>query len=88
MRKLDLTTKSALVLFLGFLLLFASVSSIIPSVQASDPQELWALIICGSEGLSFSNNTQYMYHVLTEHYNFDDAVLLSLRDFPSLWSRC
>lgn len=43
-----------------------------------DPGERWALIICGSEGGSFSNNAQYMYHVLSEHYDFDGICYLDV----------
>ena len=42
----------------------------------------WAVIVCGSKGGSFRNNTGYMYHVLSQHYNFDDIYYLS-RDIYS-----
>jgi len=73
-----LTRKKALSFLISFLLLYALVPNIITPAQASDPQQLWALIICGSTGGSFSNNTQYMYHVLSEHYEFDGIYYLDV----------
>lgn len=40
--------------------------------------KLWALIISGSTGGSFSNNTEYMYHVLSQSYNFDGIYYLDV----------
>jgi len=59
---------------LGFLvsslLLCVSFLGIVSTAQAQDPQQLWALIISGSTEATFSNDTQYMYHVLHDHYSF------------------
>lgn len=73
-----MTTKKALSFLVGFLLLCASFPSIIPTAQAQNQQQLWALIICGSTELSFSNNTQYMYHALTQNYSFNGIYYLDV----------
>lgn len=65
-------------LLLSLLLLCALISIIAPYAEASGSQELWALIICGSEGGSFSNNTQYMYHVLNDTYDFNGIYYLDV----------
>lgn len=51
------------------LLLFSSLSIVSPA-QAQGSQQLWALVISGSTGGTFSNDAQYMYHVLHDHYTF------------------
>ncbi|MDH5690545.1 MAG: hypothetical protein OEY81_03835, partial [Candidatus Bathyarchaeota archaeon] len=71
------TRKKALSFLVGFLLLCVSFPSIIPTAQAQDPQQLWALIICGSEEPgSFPEDAGYMYHVLSDHYDFDGIYYL------------
>jgi len=62
--------KSRIAITISLLLLGASFLSIVSTAQAQDPQQLWALIICGSINSTFSNDTQYMYHVLHDHYSF------------------
>jgi hypothetical protein len=62
--------------FLLILLLTLNLLNIsVVSAEDSDPIEQWALIICGSYGVqddySFSNDCQYMYHVLSEHHYYD-----------------
>ncbi len=63
------------------LLLVVSNPLIVNSAAASTSVELWALIVCGSTGMSFSHNTAYMYHALSEHYSFDGITYLSV--YPS-----
>jgi len=38
----------------------------------TDSPDFWALIICGSRDGSFPMDSAYMYHILKEHYAFDD----------------
>jgi len=71
------TTKRVLSFLISSLLL-SSFFGIISTTQAQNPQQLWALIICGSTGLSFSNNTQYMYHTLTQNYTFSGIYYLDV----------
>jgi len=44
-----------------------------PSVAATEDADYWALIVYASPGMSFQNNTDYMYHVLTSRYVFDET---------------
>jgi hypothetical protein len=68
-----------------FLLILLSTFLSITTVSAQEnPVEHWALIICGSQGPqdqhTFSNDAQYMYHVLNEHhcYDFDGIYYLDV----------
>jgi len=70
--------KKAIGFLVSSLLLCVSFIGIVSTAQAQDPQQLWALIICGSTGGSFSNNAQYMYHVLHDHYSFAGIRYLSV----------
>lgn len=72
-----MTRKKGISFLVGFLLICATFPSIIPTAQAQDPQQLWALIICGSEEPgSFPEDAGYMYHVLNDHYDFDGIYYL------------
>jgi len=64
--------------FLSLLLLCAFIPIVVPYAEAAGSQELWALIICGSADETFSNNTQYMYHVLTQNYTFNGIYYLDV----------
>jgi len=46
--------------------------------QADSSVKYYALIICGSRGGSFQNNTDYMYHLVRDHCSFDDVYYLSV----------
>jgi len=61
------------------LLIFASILNV-PTVLAEEvnPVEVWALLISGDSQATCSNDTQYMYHVLTEHYQVDGIIYLDV----------
>lgn len=63
-----------MILLLFFFVLLLTIS---PAVQAQET-DYWALIVCGSEGMSFQNNADYMYHVIRDHHAFDDVYYLSV----------
>jgi hypothetical protein len=69
-----LRTRNGISFCISLFLLCTLVPNFIIPAQASDPQEIWALIVGGSMGMSFSNNAQYMYHVLnhSDHYNLGE----------------
>ncbi len=76
--------------YLLIILIAASSISIIDSSIAESneliPADYYALIINGAGGegeygLPSRNDTQYMYHVLSEHYSFDGITYLSV--YPS-----
>ena len=71
--------KKALSFLVIFSLLSAFFPNVVPLARASN-SELWALIICGSSGGSFSTDPQYMYHTLDVHYDFDGIRYLDFYD--------
>jgi len=71
-------------LFLCLLLLCTFIPIVVPCVKAADLNDLIALIICGSAGGSFSNNTQYIYHVVGYHYGFGFRYLDVYTDRPGV----
>jgi len=64
------------------LILTASGPQIVGNGEAEESQathaRLYGLIVAGSTGGSFRNNTAYMYHVFSEHYCFDNITYLSV----------
>ena len=50
----------------------------VPRVFAANCKKLWGLVVCGSEGNMFWADTQYMYHVLHDHYTFSGLDFLSV----------
>ena len=81
---------------LAVILLFLASLPLNPVASASQPSidKLWALIVCGY--LEFQPDCQYIYDVLTEHYNFSDIAYLThspsdpRKTFPFLdknWTR-
>ncbi|HEY4674971.1 MAG TPA: dockerin type I domain-containing protein [Candidatus Bathyarchaeia archaeon] len=70
--------KSGITIAIISIMLSASFLGIVSTVQAQDPQQLWALIVCGSTEGTFSNDTQYMYHVLHDHYAFAGIYYLDV----------
>lgn len=48
--------------------------------ETPDAIDYWALIVCGDDfsGQSFSRDAGYMYHVLSEHYLFNDSTIYYL----------
>jgi len=51
---------------------------VVPIVYAENCRRYWAVIICGSQGTNFWADTQYMYHVLHDHYTFAGIDFLSV----------
>ena len=71
------------------------IPDIIPAAQASDSQDLWALVVVGSLGATFSNDAKYMNHTLTEncgiandhicYLNYSQSTKNNVRDAIRKW---
>jgi len=68
-----------MIILITFSMLTAFPVESVVAEEPPNPVRYWALIVCGTNGSAqtFKRDATYMYHVLSDHYEFDGIYYLS-----------